>query len=144
MNLDLYLEYDWPEAKETDAWKAVKLLRDNGIDGIASQIEAQHWNVFHNKTRVWEGNITHNLTAMAEAAGLYKVLWRPDENGFTKGSDCIQTLEIGIQKLLNESSKMKMHNPKNGWGDYEGLLEFAKRFLHECKEHPEATVRTSR
>jgi precorrin-6x reductase len=28
----------------------------------------------------FEANITHNLNRMAEAAGVYKVLWRPEEN----------------------------------------------------------------
>jgi len=35
-------------------------------------------------TSVYDANITHNLGAMAEAAGIYKHLWRPEEIGITK------------------------------------------------------------
>ena len=30
---------------------------------------------------VFEANVTHNLNRMAEAAGFYKEVWRPEEIG---------------------------------------------------------------
>ena len=36
------------------------------------------------KVEVYQANITHNLTKMADAAGIYMVCWRPEELGFTK------------------------------------------------------------
>lgn len=30
------------------------------------------------RTCIFSANITHNLNAMAEAAGIYKHLWRPE------------------------------------------------------------------
>ena len=42
---------------------------------------------------VYEDNITHNLGDMAEEAGLYYVLWRPEELGKTKASQIIELLE---------------------------------------------------
>ena len=45
---------------------------------------------------VYSRNITHNLNKMAEAAGIYTVLWRPDENGITKAHQCIEPLRTGL------------------------------------------------
>ena len=42
---------------------------------------------------IYSRNITHNLNDMAEAAGLYEALWRPDDTGFVYARDLIP--EIG-------------------------------------------------
>ena len=89
-------------------------------------------------------NITHNLNSMAEHAGIYKCLWRPEENDFKFASDIILSLELGIQKLESDPLLFSSFNPSNGWGRYENLLEFAKEVLHYCKEYPDAFIKVSR
>ena len=32
---------------------------------------------------VYSDNITHNLARMAEASGVYDIVWRPEEHGIT-------------------------------------------------------------
>lgn len=98
------------------------------------------------KTRdtYYDGNITHNLGSMADAAGIYPHLWRPDEIGVTRASELIEPLAAGLAKLRSEPEHYRVHNPPNGWGSYEGLVRFIAEYLDACRAHPEATVRVSR
>lgn len=93
---------------------------------------------------VFDWNITHNLNVMAEAAGIYKELWRPDEIGITKASQLIAPLQAGLDLLLSDPDRFKQYNPKNGWGEYESLVEFVENYLEACEDNPDATVEVSR
>jgi len=95
-------------------------------------------------TEVYGGNITHNLTKMAQEAGIYEALWRPDENYITEARHLIDPIEKGLAKLKADPEKFKKFNPENGWGNYENLVKFVERYLKACKEHPEASVGVSR
>lgn len=90
---------------------------------------------------VFEQNITHNLNAMARAAGIYEALWRPERLGAKKASDLVPFLQIGIKDLEYRPDYFKKFNPANGWGDYENLLSFSKAALQACKDNPEATIK---
>jgi len=50
-------------------------------------------------TLVFEGNITHNLGAMAREAGIYEALWRPEEINVTTAEQLIEPLTVGLEKL---------------------------------------------
>jgi hypothetical protein len=89
-------------------------------------------------------NITHNLGRMADAAGIYRELWRPDELGFTKAEQLIEPLQTGLERLIREPEKFKTFNPENGWGDYNGLVVFVEDYLNACRAHPQANIHISR
>ena len=89
-------------------------------------------------------NITHNLGKMAMAAGIYEALWRPDEVGLTKAHDLIKPLREGLARLKGNRPAYEIHNPENGWGDYDSLVGFVEAYLNGCIEHPEAEVKASR
>jgi hypothetical protein len=89
-------------------------------------------------------NITHNLNKMADAAGIYKALWRPDEIGITKASQCIEPLKAGLIELVTNKRKYEEFNPPNGWGSYEGLVSFVTNVLTACCEYPDSDVRVWR
>lgn len=95
-------------------------------------------------TTYFEYNITHNLNTMAEKAGIYKYLWRPEELGITKAKELIDHLEIGLAKLKENPEYFKVFNPKNEWGNYSNLVDFVQDYLQACKQFPEANVRVSR
>lgn len=95
-------------------------------------------------TCVYDGNITHNLGKMADAAGIYQHLWRPEELGITQAKGLIEPLTEGLALLRADPDRFKSHNPPNGWGDYDGLVRFVSEYLAACTEYPEATVRASR
>ena len=92
---------------------------------------------------VYTANITGNLTEMADAAGLFKLLWKPAELGHDKAKDLIDGLERGLKILKGDPAYFKEFNSKNGWGDYEDLLNFVRKYLDACKENPNTKIQIS-
>lgn len=93
------------------------------------------------KQEVFSRNITHNLGKMAYEAGIYNVLWHPEENGFIKAKDCIPVLSKGLIELVTNKAKYEAFNSKNGWGMYEHFVPFVTNVLSACAEYPEAEIR---
>ena len=100
---------------------------------------------------VYDGNITHNLGAMAGAVvlsngmTLYDVLWRPDEQqGLKFARDIADLLDEGYNILLSDPEKYKQFNPENGWGSYDGLEKFVYNYRNACWDNPDAELRVSR
>jgi hypothetical protein len=89
---------------------------------------------------VYSANITHNLNKMAHEVGIYKHLWRPDEIGINKASQLIAPLQNGLEFLRAEPERFREYNPSNGWGTYEGLIEFVQEYLAACEQYPDAEV----
>lgn len=90
--------------------------------------------------RVYHANITHNLIDMAEAADLYKPLWRPDEIGLAKAHQLVEPLTQGLAKLRAEPDTFRVFNPANGWGNCEIFVSFVERYLEACRAYPDADV----
>lgn len=152
MSLDVYLDADVPP------------LAPNGGSGIfirrngqTVEISQEEWDrAFPGQepvrvtaecdvnTRVYSANITHNLGKMAAQAGIYEHLWRPEEVGITKAKDLIRPLQEGLADLREHPEAFKRCNPKNGWGNYEGLVAFVSDYLEACKKYPDAKVSTWR
>lgn len=95
-------------------------------------------------TEVYSANITHNLAEMAEAAGIYKHLWRPDELNISKAFDLIAPLEEGLALMKSDPVKFEKFNSSNGWGLYENFVPWIERYLEACKENPDAEISVSR
>lgn len=95
-------------------------------------------------TVVFDCNITHNLNEMADAAGIYRHLWRPDELGITKAGELVKPLRAGLDRLKACPAKFEMFNPSNRWGSYAGLVKFVEQYLEACEAHPDALVSVSR
>lgn len=101
-------------------------------------------------TEVFSSNITHNLGKMAQAVQLkedltlYQVLWRPDEIGITEAGMLAPHLIEGLKILVSDPVGFKQYNPENGWGSYEGLVQFVKDYLLACIDNPEAEIGVSR
>ena len=74
-------------------------------------------------TSVFDYNITHNLGKMAEAAGIYQYLWRPEELNITTAGELIEPLTKGLQRLKNSPDHFRTFEPDNGWGSYDGLVK---------------------
>jgi hypothetical protein len=88
----------------------------------------------------YSANVTHNLNKMAEAAGVYEAVWRPDEIGIKYASELAPFLEDGIEELKSAPLFYKNFNPKNGWGSYDQFVGWLERYLEACKENPDALV----
>ena len=83
--------------------------------------------------------VTHNLNKMAEEAGVYKHLWAPEEIG-TKAGQLIEPLATALTLMVAEPDRFMKFNPKNGWGNYDWLLQFIKEYLIECICYPDAII----
>lgn len=83
---------------------------------------------------VYSANITHNLNTMAGKAGIYQVLWRPEEIGITHAWQLIVPLRDGLAKLNSDPEYFRQFNSSNGWGPYEGLAQFAADYLAACEQ----------
>lgn len=95
-------------------------------------------------TEVFTTNITHNLTKMAAEAGLHEVMWRPDEQGYTKAWQVIEPLSKGLASLIANKAYLEALSPSNGWGSYDGLLQSTSQYLKACIDNPDAVINTSR
>lgn len=89
-------------------------------------------------------NITHNLADMAEAAGIFKCLWRAEENGFKRARQLIKPLESAIADMRARPEFYKQYDAPNGWGTYKDFAPWLERLLEICRENPNRSVRTWR
>ena len=97
-----------------------------------------------NNITVFDTNITHNLTELADKTGIYYSLWRPKEKGYKKAKDIISILEKGLKKLKAKPEYFEKFNAENGWGMYEHFVPFVEEVLNACKKYPNAKINISR
>ena len=92
----------------------------------------------------FHANITHNLTGMAEAAGIYREVWRPEECGIKTARQLIEPLRGGITRMKADPERFRAYDSPNEWGLYDNFVPWLERYLAACVESPDATVRVSR
>jgi hypothetical protein len=89
------------------------------------------------------GNYTSNVSAM----------WRSALGGRDLGELCDATeqagglvplLDTAIDGMRADPAAYRAMNPANGWGCYEGALEYLQRLRLGCRLHPDAKVYVSR
>lgn len=89
---------------------------------------------------VYDGNITHNLGTMANKAGIYYALWRPEEKGYKTAKDILPLLEKGLKKLKDRPEYFEQFNAENGWGLYKHFVPFVEEIYNACEEYPNAKI----
>jgi len=95
-------------------------------------------------TTLWTRNITHNVDSMAIAAGIYECIWRPETVGIVIAAQLVYPLQQGLMKLRTEREKIQPLEPSNGWGSYEGFVDFVRAYLSAACENPLALVKVWR
>lgn len=151
MSLDVYLTIK--DAQIENVSSGI-FIRENGV---TKEITEDEWNAkypdeepvrFNSEDivsdEVYSANITHNLGKMADEAGIYELLWRPDEVGITKAKDLIEPLKEGLLKLKEKPDYFNKFNASNGWGLYKHFVPFVENYLNACIQYPEADVNVSR
>lgn len=152
MSLDVYLDADVPPTAPTGGsgifvrrdGQTVEMSReewDRAFPGQEPVVVTAECDV---NTRVYSANITHNLNKMADAAGIYKHLWRPDEIGVKTAAELIEPLTEGLARLKADQTHFEQFNARNGWGLYKHFVPFVEQYLEACREHPHALVSVSR
>lgn len=166
MSLDVYLTERTPIKKKGTG----VFIRKNGqtveltIEEVKEKFpDAEVEENEFETSEVFDYNITHNLTEMANACGLYEPLWRPhllksnwietkdydkecrfETDNPSEAWEIVAKLKEGIKELKSNPEKYKKYNPDNGWGSYEGLLRFAEEYLKACENYPNAIIGVSR
>jgi hypothetical protein len=69
-------------------------------------------------------------------------LWRPEEfyPEPNIARDLIDPVRSGLTNLLSDPDHYRTFSPENGWGDYDGLVDFATRVLNVLERYPLANV----
>ena len=93
---------------------------------------------------VYHANITHNLNRMAQSAGLYDCLWKPEENGIETAEDLIPLLVSGLEKLKANPEHFKKFEDSSGWGTYQQFVQFVENYLDACDYWTNAQVEVCR
>lgn len=106
--------------------------------------DCDHKHTRQERECLFEANITHNLNKMAERAGIYKEVWRPEEVNITKAYQLIKTLEFGIKRMEERPDFYKELSAGNGWGTYEDFLPWLERYLSACRNYPNSEIEVSR
>jgi len=83
------------------------------------------------------GNYTYNVAPMYYGAF--------GEGGFRQLNkmnckDATPILKKAIKNMMVNKQEYTKMNPPNGWGNYEGALEYLKKILQACKNHPNAVI----
>lgn len=85
------------------------------------------------------GNYTYNVSPMyIESMG--KSI--SDFHNY-KASDLIPILTKGLEEMQSNPGKYKEMNPSNGWGDYQGAMQFLFNIKDACERLPETRVDVS-
>lgn len=87
---------------------------------------------------IYDGNVTYNLADM-----YYKAIDK--KMGFKKLNEmsCKEALPIinnAIQDMIDNEKEYKKLNPKNGWGNYEGLLEVFRDMRNVCEDNLDGII----
>jgi hypothetical protein len=93
---------------------------------------------------LFSSNITHNLGDMAEEAGIYKHLWRPEELGITKAEDLIRPIMDGLKMMKDDPERFEKFDSPNGWGRYMDFVPWIEEYLAACIQYPDAIIHVSR
>jgi hypothetical protein len=85
------------------------------------------------------GNITRNLTPMIRKAigcGWFDLQGK-------KAAEITEQVDDGLADMIANRDAYEELNPPNGWGDYEGCVDFLTSFAAALKDHPKAYVSVS-
>lgn len=90
---------------------------------------------------VYDCNITHNLSKMADEAKINGATW--DAYG-KKCRDVTKQLEKGIKRMKDNPEFYECFDSPNGWGTYKDFMPWLERLLEKYKEYPNAEIHISR
>ena len=119
------------------------------LEGTKEEVDCECPNCHNEHKRefaetFYSANITHNLIPMAEEAGIYAIVWRPEENGIEKALQLVEPLKKAINEMAADVPRFKAHDSENGWGLYKHFLPWLVELLAACESYPNAIPRVSR
>ncbi|WP_407563347.1 hypothetical protein [Streptomyces sp. 184] len=85
------------------------------------------------------GNYTSNVSGMWEDALGYPL---KNLHGW-QAEDARTDLQQAVHDMETHPEAYRAMNPPNGWGDYEGALDYLRRLGDACRAHPKTTIHIS-
>jgi len=82
------------------------------------------------------GGYTSNVAPMWTTALGHRLADLKDTNA----GDSLPVLQRAVAAMEANPGKYEAMNPPNGWGDYEGALDYLRRLRDACAAHPKATI----
>lgn len=82
------------------------------------------------------GNYTSNVSGMWTEALGYRLA---DLKG-KAARDCIPDLQRAVADMIADPGRYEAMNPPNGWGSYDGALDYLRRLRDACIAHPKASI----
>jgi hypothetical protein len=89
-------------------------------------------------------NITHNLGRMADAAGFYTYLWRPEEAGCKLACEIVGPIRSGLEAMKANPEYYDQFSAPNGWGTYAQFIPWLEDYVRALEAYPRARVEVSR
>lgn len=82
------------------------------------------------------GNYTSNVSGMWDDALGHRLA---DLKGKNAG-DSHPRLAQAVANMLADEDRYRAMSPPNGWGDYDGALDYLTRLRDACAAHPKAQI----
>lgn len=84
------------------------------------------------------GNMTSNVAGMWRLAS-------PDTDGLAglhgmMAEKAVQPLSQAVLRMRADPEAYVPMEPSNGWGSYQGAMDFMDRILKACRKHPALTI----
>jgi hypothetical protein len=104
-------------------------------------------------------NVTHNLGKMAShvivrhitidnpmdsVLTLYDLTWNFVESDYKVGSDISESLYRAIRYMVAHKKQLLKYDSQNGWGTYDGLLNFTIGLLEITLRYPDEIIEVSK
>ena len=83
------------------------------------------------------GNYTRNVSPMWRDALGGKLL---SEFHDAPCSEAAGPLAGAVKRMEADPEKYRAMNPPNGWGDYEGAIDYLRRIAEACASHTKCTL----
>jgi len=81
-------------------------------------------------------NYTSNVNGMIKEAMQCSL----DDLHNVNAVEAKEKLEYAIKRLRKDPLKYKQMNPRNGWGNYEGVINFLEDISHYCTKYSNRKV----
>lgn len=92
----------------------------------------------------YKSSISNDLSSMADAAGVYRHIWRPEGLGIIKASELVAPLNEGLRVLRANKERFKCFEPKHKRDTYEDLTNFIEHYIKASIKYPDATIEIER
>ena len=85
------------------------------------------------------GNYTSNVAPMWTEALGHRLADLNEKNA----GDSLPALQRAVAAMESDPAKYEAMNPPNGWGNYEGALNYLRQLRDACAAYPKATIHIS-